>query len=63
MNLLFDRDIIDGRGLMCSALAPTVGDNQGMGDVGYGKIYDIDFPPEFLPPWVARPATSWTWRT
>ena len=47
-NLLFDRNIIDGRGMMCSVLTLTIGNNQGMGDVEYGKIYDIYFPPEFL---------------
>ena len=40
-NLLFDRNIIDGRGMMCSVLTLTIGNNQGMGDVEYGKIYDI----------------------
>ena len=32
-NLLFDRSIIGGHGAMCSVLAPTVGNNQGMGGV------------------------------
>ena len=44
-NLLFDRNIIDGRGMMCSFLTLAIGNNQGMGDVEYGKIYDIYFPP------------------
>merc|ERR1712242_403403 len=26
----------------------TIGNNQGMGDVEYGKIYDIYFPPAYL---------------
>ena len=47
-NLLFDRNIIDGRAMMCSVLTLTIGNNQGMGDVEYGKIYDIYFPPELL---------------
>ena len=47
-SLLFDRDIIDGRGMMCSVLTPYIGNNQGMGDVEYGEIYDVFFPPEFL---------------
>ena len=34
--------------MMCSALALTVGNNQGMGGVELGKIYGISFPPEFL---------------
>ena len=40
-NLLFDRNIIDGRGMMCSVLTLTIGNNQGMGDLEYGRIYDI----------------------
>merc|ERR1711972_405512 len=47
-NLLFDRNIIDGRAMMCSFLTLTIGNNQGMGDVEYGKIYDIYFPPSYL---------------
>ncbi|KAL9139347.1 rubisco, partial [Amphidinium carterae] len=47
-NLLFDRNITDGRGMMCSVLTLSIGNNQGMGDVDYGKIYDIYFPPQFL---------------
>ena len=46
--MLFDRNIIDGRAMMCSVLTLTIGNNQGMGDVEYGKIYDIYFPPEYL---------------
>ncbi|CAE7257502.1 rbcL [Symbiodinium natans] len=47
-NLLFDRNIIDGRAMMCSFLTLSIGNNQGMGDVEYGKIYDFYLPPEFL---------------
>merc|ERR1712151_960392 len=47
-TLLFDRNIIDGRAMMCSFLTLTIGNNQGMGDVEYGKIYDFYFPPNFL---------------
>merc|ERR1712078_709374 len=47
-NALFDRNITDGRVMMCSVLTLTIGNNQGMGDVEYGKIYDIYFPPKFL---------------
>ncbi|CAJ1394659.1 unnamed protein product [Effrenium voratum] len=47
-NLLFDRNIIDGRGMMCSFLTLAIGNNQGMGDVEYGKIYDFYLPPAFL---------------
>eukprot|EP00439_Symbiodinium_sp_Y106_P038176 s10837_g4.t1 len=54
-TLLFDRNIIDGRGMMCSFLTLAIGNNQGhgltmacMGDVEYGKIYDFYLPPSFL---------------
>ena len=47
-TLLFDRNIIDGRGMMCSFLTLAIGNNQGMGDVEYGKIYDFYLPPAFL---------------
>jgi ribulose-bisphosphate carboxylase large chain len=45
---LFDRNISDGRAMMCSVLTLSIGNNQGMGDVEYGKIYDIYFPPPYL---------------
>merc|ERR1712151_995674 len=45
---LFDRDITDGRAMMCSVLTLSIGNNQGMGDVEYGKIYDFYFPPAYL---------------
>merc|ERR1712029_66613 len=47
-TMLFDRNITDGRAMMCSILTLTIGNNQGMGDVEYGKIYDIYFPPPYL---------------
>jgi len=47
-TLLFDRNITDGRAMMCSILTLTIGNNQGMGDVEYGKIYDMYFPPAYL---------------
>ena len=56
-NLLFDHDIVDGRGMMCSVLTLNIGNNQGTGDVEYGHIYDDYFPPEFLRLSMARPAT------
>ena len=46
--MLFDRNITDGRAMMCSVLTLSIGNNQGMGDVEYGKIYDIFFPPKYL---------------
>ena len=36
-TMLFDRNITDGRAMMCSVLTLTIGNNQGMGDVEYGK--------------------------
>merc|ERR1712127_1147420 len=36
-NMLFDRNIIDGRAMFCSFLTLSIGNNQGMGDVEYGK--------------------------
>ena len=47
-TMLFDRSITDGRAMMCSVLTLSIGNNQGMGDVEYGKIYDIYFPPPYL---------------
>ena len=32
-NLLFDCNIIDGRAMLRSVLPPTIGNNQGMGEV------------------------------
>ena len=45
---LFDRNIIDGRAMLASFLTLTIGNNQGMGDVEYAKIYDFWMPPDFL---------------
>jgi len=45
---LFDRNIIDGRAMTASFLTLAVGNNQGMGDVEYGKLHDFYFPPEYL---------------
>jgi len=42
------RNIIDGRGMMCSVLTLTVGNNRGMGDVEYGRVCNVYFPPGFL---------------
>lgn len=33
---------------MCSILTLTIGNNQGVGDVEYGKIYDMYSPPAYL---------------
>jgi ribulose-bisphosphate carboxylase large chain len=45
---LFDRNIIDGRAMLASFLTLTIGNNQGMGDVEYAKMYDFWFPPAYL---------------
>ncbi len=41
---LFDRNIIDGRMMIVSFLTLTVGNNQGMGDIAYAKMYDFFVP-------------------
>lgn len=45
---LFDRNIRDGRAMMVSFLTLTIGNNQGMGDIEYAKMYDFYFPPAYL---------------
>lgn len=45
---LFDRNITDGRAMICSFLTLCIGNNQGMGDVEYAKMHDFWVPPEFL---------------
>lgn len=45
---LFDRNITDGRAMVCSFLTLAIGNNQGMGDVEYAKMHDFYVPPEFL---------------
>ena len=42
-NLPFD--VIGGRAMKSSALTLTIVNNQGTGDVEYGKVYDVYFPP------------------
>ena len=41
---LFDRNITDGRMMMVSFLTLTIGNNQGMGDIAYAKMYDFYVP-------------------
>ncbi|NLI19109.1 MAG: ribulose-bisphosphate carboxylase [Actinomycetales bacterium] len=41
---LFDRNMIDGRMMMVSFLTLTIGNNQGMGDIEYAKMYDFYVP-------------------
>lgn len=45
---LFDRNILDGRAMICSFLTLAIGNNQGMGDVEYAKMHDFYVPPDFL---------------
>ncbi|MEX5729430.1 ribulose-bisphosphate carboxylase large chain [Rhodovulum iodosum] len=45
---LFDRNITDGRAMICSFLTLTIGNNQGMGDVEYAKMHDFYVPPAYL---------------
>lgn len=45
---LFDRNIIDGRAMLASFLTLAIGNNQGMGDVEYAKMYDFYVPPAYL---------------
>jgi ribulose-bisphosphate carboxylase large chain len=45
---LFDRNITDGRAMMASFLTLCIGNNQGMGDVEYGKMHDFYMPPKLL---------------
>jgi ribulose-bisphosphate carboxylase large chain len=45
---LFDRNITDGRAMLCSFLTLTIGNNQGMGDVEYAKMHDFWVPPAYL---------------
>jgi len=41
---LFDRNITDGRMMIVSFLTLTIGNNQGMGDIEYAKMYDFYMP-------------------
>lgn len=45
---LFDRNVTDGRFMMVSFLTLTIGNNQGMGDVEYGKMIDFYVPPRAI---------------
>jgi ribulose-bisphosphate carboxylase large chain len=45
---LFDRNMIDGRMMMVSFLTLTIGNNQGMGDIAYAKMYDFYVPPRAI---------------
>ena len=45
---LFDRNITDGKMMIVSFLTLTIGNNQGMGDIEYAKMYDFFVPPKAL---------------
>ena len=45
---LFDRNITDGRAMICSFLTLAIGNNQGMGDVEYAKMHDFYVPPDYM---------------
>ena len=45
---LFDRNITDGRMMIVSFLTLAIGNNQGMGDIEYGKIIDFYVPEEAI---------------
>ncbi len=45
---LFDRNITDGRAMLASFLTLCIGNNQGMGDVAYAKMYDFYVPRQYL---------------
>lgn len=45
---LFDRNITDGRAMIVSFLTLTIGNNQGMGDIEYAKMYDFYVPSAYL---------------
>lgn len=45
---LIDRNMIDGRAMVVSFLTLAIGNNQGMGDVEYAKMYDFFVPPSLL---------------
>ena len=45
---LFDRNITDGRAMLVSFLTLTIGNNQGMGDCAYLKMYDFYMPERMI---------------
>ncbi|MBK8163767.1 MAG: ribulose-bisphosphate carboxylase [Gammaproteobacteria bacterium] len=45
---LFDRNVTDGRMMMVSFLTLTIGNNQGMGDIEYGRMIDFHVPPRAI---------------
>lgn len=47
-NELIDRNMIDNKAMLVSFLTLAIGNNQGMGDVEYGKMHDFWVPQEML---------------
>jgi ribulose-bisphosphate carboxylase large chain len=47
-NVLFDRNVIDGRAMIVSFLTLTIGNNQGMSDVESSKMHDFYMPPSMV---------------
>jgi ribulose-bisphosphate carboxylase large chain len=45
---LFDRNITDGRAMLVSFLTLAIGNNQGMGDCAYLKMYDFYMPERMI---------------
>ena len=63
VEVLFDRNISDGRAMIVSFLTLAIGNNQGMVDVEYAKMHDFYVPPDYPeliegPPSVAVPTCA-----
>merc|ERR1719265_248925 len=59
-NLLFDRNITDGRAMMCSVLTLSIGNNQGMAMWIMARSTTYIFLPSFCGSLMALLATSLT---
>ena len=57
------RNIIDGRGMMCSVLTLATGNNRDMGDVRSARSTTSTSRRSSCASSMARPATSWMRRT
>ncbi len=47
-NVLFDRNVTDGRAMIVSFLTMAIGNNQGMGDIAHAQMQDFYIPPAML---------------
>eukprot|EP00969_Alexandrium_andersonii_P215396 9514160-Alexandrium_andersonii.AAC.1 len=45
----------DGHAMLCSVFALTIGKVQDMGNIEYGRVYDICLPPRASASLTARP--------